>query len=225
MFDELAPGAERVRWALDAIPWHEVDLRVLRRTSEPWCARWRSRRTRRIRPRSASSSRSSTISDLSQWISVWFYEETRHPHVLIEWLRRVGEPVSSDFVVKGRVSTPFMRSVIGTLTTNVISEVTAQAYRRLARSAPEPVLARLARLIAGDEARHASSFFRFARKHLGSATPDAARRDCARGLEVLQAWLPPCATRYDSVAQMMDRLKEAATSATSIAGSPLFGAA
>lgn len=210
LFDELAPGAERVRWALDAIPWSEVDPA-------------RAPADLRTVVREMAFSENATYSatqrflesffddlDFSQWIAVWFYEETRHPHVLIEWLRRVGEPVSSDFVVKGRVSTPFMRSVVGTLTTNVISEVTAaQAYRRLARSAPEPVLARLARLIAGDEARHASSFYRFARRQLASATPDTARRNRARGLEVLQAWLGGARPATHPVAQMMDRLKEA----------------
>jgi hypothetical protein len=143
---------------------------------------------------------------------VWFYEETRHPHVLLEWLRRVGDAVPADFVVKGRVSTPFMRSALGTLVTNVISEVTAaQAYRRLARTSPEPVLARIATLISGDEARHAASFFRFAARMLASAAPDVARRERARGLEVLQAWLGGVTTATHPVAQMLDRLKDTDT--------------
>ena len=66
----------------------------------------------------------------------------------------------------------------------------------------------MARLIAGDEARHASSFFRFARKHLDTLGPDVARRERARGLEVLQAWLGGTAQTTHPVAQMMERLSE-----------------
>ena len=41
--------------------------------------------------------------DFSQWISVWFYEETRHPQVLLRWLELAGEKPGADFVAKGRV--------------------------------------------------------------------------------------------------------------------------
>jgi ferredoxin len=209
LFDELATGAERVRWRLDAVRWEEL---------RPGLAHADLRSIVREMAFSENATYSATQRflesffddvDLTRWISVWFYEETRHPHVLIEWLRRVGEPVSTDFVLKGRVSTPFMRSIVGTLVTNVISEVTAaQAYRRLARTSPEPLLGDIARLIAGDEARHAASFFRFARSHLATTQPDAARRDRARGVEVLQAWLGGTRPATHPVAQMIDRLKD-----------------
>jgi ferredoxin len=209
LFDELAPSAERVRWALDAIPWQDLD---------PASASTELRSIVREMAFSESATYSATQRflesffedvDFSRWISVWFYEETKHPHVLIEWLRRVGEPVSSDFVLKGRVSTPFMRSIVGTLVTNVISEVTAaQAYRRLATTSPEPVIAHIARLIAGDEARHAASFFRFTRRQLASESPDVARRSRARGLEVLSAWLGGARPATHPVAQMIERLKD-----------------
>ena len=201
LFHDLARGAERVRWSLDDVRLDEVDAAK----APPEL---------RAVVREMAFSENATYSatqrfldsffddvDFSQWVSVWFYEETRHPHVLVEWLRRVGEPVAADFVVKGRVSTPFMRSTAGTLVTNVISEVTAaQAYRHLARTSPEPVLSRIARFISGDEARHAASFFRFASRALGE------RRDRARGLEVLQAWLGGASPTTHPVAQMIERL-------------------
>jgi hypothetical protein len=207
LFDELATGAERVRWSLGAIPWQDIDTKKMPADLVSVV-------------REMAFSENATYSatqrfldsffddvDFSQWIAVWFYEETRHPHVLLEWLRRLGQPAPTDFVVKGRVSTPFMKSVVGTLVTNVISEVTAaQAYRRLARTSPEPVLGGIARLIAGDEARHAASFFRFASRALAAAPPEQARRDRARGLEVLQAWLGGAAHTTHPVAQMMERL-------------------
>jgi ferredoxin/rubrerythrin len=209
LFDELAVGAEHIRWRLDAIPWSEVDgarapadLRaVVREMAFAENATYTA--TQRFLEAFFDDI------DFTRWISVWFYEETRHPHVLGEWLRRVGEPIAVDVVLKGRVSTPFMKSVVGTLVTNVISEITAaQAYRALARRSPEPVLAGIARRIAGDEARHASSFFRFARQRLAHLTPDAARRERTRGVEVLQAWLGGTAPATHPVAQMMERLSE-----------------
>ncbi len=209
-FDELARSAERVRWSLESIDWRDLD---------PARAPAELRAVVREMAFSENATYSATQRfleaffddiDFTQWMSVWFYEETRHPHVLTEWLRRVGESLPSDFTLKGRVSTPFMRSLFGTLVTNVISEVTAaQAYRTLARQSPEPVLARIAEHIARDEARHAATFYRFARKHLMSATPEAARRDRARGVEVLQSWLGGAQTATHPVAEMLERFEDA----------------
>jgi ferredoxin len=206
-FHELAIGAERVRWTLGDVPFGDVD---------PKSAPPELRAVVREMAFSEHATYSATQRfldaffddvDFTQWIAVWFYEETRHPHVLAEWLRAVGESLPTDFVSKGRISTPFMRSPLGTLVTNVVSEVTAaQAYRRLARTSPEPVLATIARHISGDEARHAASFFRFARAMLANATPEAALRDRARGLEVLQAWLGGSVATTHPVAQMIERV-------------------
>jgi ferredoxin len=208
-YGELANTAERVRWELDSIPWAEVDAAL---------AAPELRSVVREMAFAEHATYSATARfmesffddvDFSQWVSIWFYEETRHPHVLMEWLRRVGEPVSNEFVSKGRVSTAFMNSLFGTLVTNLISEVTAaQAYRRLARESPEPVLARFADRIAGDEARHAASFFRFARARLAGTPPERALRDRARGLEVLEAWLGGARSSTHPVAEMVDRLEE-----------------
>jgi ferredoxin len=208
-FGTLATGAETVRWKLADVPWKE--LRASSASPEL-----------RVVVREMAFSENATFSatqrfleafgddlEFSQWIAVWFYEETKHPFVLMEWLRRVAEPMPSDFVLRGRVSTPFMRSRVGTLVTNVISEITvSQAYLYLARTSPEPVLGRLASLIAGDEARHAASFFRFARRQLEIA-PDGGARERARGLEVLQAWLGNGQNVTHPVQQMLERLAPA----------------
>jgi hypothetical protein len=209
LFDELAPAAEAVRWPLADLPWAKLD----RSAATP---------ALRVVVREMAFSEHATYSatqrfldafgddvELSRWIAVWFYEETRHPHVLAEWLRRVGEDLPADFALRGRVSTPFMRSPVGTLVTNVVSEITAsQAYRHLARTSPEPVLRRIAALVAGDEARHAASFFRFARRQLAraDASERGAERERARGLEVLHAWLGGTQQVTHPVQQMLDRL-------------------
>jgi ferredoxin len=214
LFEELALGAETVRWPLLGVPWNELDLGA----ASPEL---------RLVVREMAFSENATYSatqrfldafgddvELSRWVAVWFYEETRHPHVLIEWLRRVGEDLPADFVLRGRVSTPFMRSALGTLVTNVVSEITAsQAYRHLARTSPEPVLARIATLIAGDEARHAASFFRFARRQLAreDASERGSLRERARGLEVLHAWLGGAQQVTHPVQQMIERLDVAGT--------------
>jgi ferredoxin len=213
LFDVLAAGAETVRWQLAEIPWGELD--AARAPAEL-----------RLVVREMAFSENATYSatqrfldafgddvDFSRWVSVWFYEETRHPFVLLEWLRRVGEPQPPEFTLQGRVSTPFMRSVIGTLVTNVVSEITAaQSYRYMARTVPEPVLARIAALIAGDEARHAASFFRFAHLQL-ARTPEASLpRERARGLEVLLAWLRGTGQVTHPVQQMIDRIGAAGAS-------------
>jgi ferredoxin len=212
LFDRLLEGAETVRWALADVRWSDLDPSL----APPEL---------RVVVREMAFSENATYSatqrfldafsddvDFSRWVAVWFYEETRHPFVLVEWLRRVGEHLPADFTSKGRVSTPLMRSVTGTLVTNVVSEITAsQAYRYLARTSPEPVLRALASRIAGDEARHGASFFRFARRHL-ARTPEAnALRERARGLEVLHAWLDASANVTHPVQQMVERLRAAPT--------------
>jgi ferredoxin len=215
LFDELASGAETVRWPLSGVSWNDLDPAAV----SPEL---------RLVVREMAFSENATYSatqrfldafgddvEFSRWVSVWFYEETRHPHVLIEWLRRAGEDLPPDFVLKARVSTPFMRSAVGTLVTNIVSEITAsQAYRHLARTSPEPVLGRIAALIAGDEARHAASFFRFARRQLAreGASERGSLRERARGLEVLHAWLGGAQQVTHPVQQMMERLDVAGTS-------------
>jgi ferredoxin len=208
-FDALARGAEGVRWALSDVPWADV-------VPERAPSSLRSVVREMALSESATYSATQRFLDacfddleLSKWMSVWFYEETRHPHVLVQWLRRVGEPIDGDFELRGRVSTPFMRSMTGTLVSNVVSEVTAtRAYGHLAATSPEPVLAALARHIACDEARHAATFFMFARQRLASSPPEMSRRDRARGVEVLQAWLGGAQATTHPVAQMLERLQE-----------------
>jgi hypothetical protein len=82
--------------------------------------------------------------DFTQWISVWFYEETKHPQALLRWLHHLGVGVDDKFIMRGRATSPFMKSRMGTLVTNISSEMVASAaYTRLYRESPEPVLALL----------------------------------------------------------------------------------
>jgi ferredoxin len=212
LFDELASRAEAVRWSLADIPWSDLD---------PAGASPALRALTREMAFSENATYSATQRfldafyddvDFTRWIAVWFYEETRHPHVLLEWLRRVGEAIEPDFVQRARVSTPFVRSPTGTLVMNVVSELTAsQAYAYLARTSPEPVLSRLASFIAGDEARHGASFHRFARRRLAAMPEETKPREIARGLEVLLAWLGGAGEVTHPVGQMLGRLSASGT--------------
>ena len=183
LFDQ----AESVRWRMSDIPWDRIDrvaasesLRSL--VKEIAFAELTTfSATRRFMTDFAADV------DFTQWISVWFYEESKHPQALLRWLHHLGVGVDDKFIMRGRATSPFMKSRIATLVTNIISEMVASAaYTRLYRESPEPVLARIGRNLAGDEARHAASFYVYAQRHLErSATRDADRRDA---LKVLYMW-------------------------------------
>jgi hypothetical protein len=183
LFDQ----AEAVRWRMSDIPWSKVDaaaapdeLRALIR-EVAFSELTTYTATRRFMADCADDV------DLTQWIAVWFYEESKHAQVLLRWLHVLGIGVDDAFMTKGRATAPFMRSRMGTLVTNVISELVASAsYRRLWERSPEPVLAQIGRRLCADEARHAASFFVYAQRHLARAADrDAERRDA---LKVLYLW-------------------------------------
>jgi hypothetical protein len=183
LFDE----AERVRWRMEDVPWDRIDreragpgLRALVRATAY------SELTTATATRRFLTDLGDDV-DFTQWLAVWFYEETKHPQVLLRWLHRVGETVDEQFMRKGRATAPFMRSRTGTLVTNIVSEVVASAaYARLHATSTEPVLAGIARNLAADEARHAASFYAYAQRHLErSADRDADRRDAVK---VLYLW-------------------------------------
>jgi ferredoxin len=206
LYPRLAHESEKVRWRLEAVPWGKLAPDA----ASP---------TVRALVREMAFSEHATYSatqrfmqsfgddvDFTQWLSVWFYEETRHPHALMEWLRRLGERHDDAFVLRGRVSTPFMRSKTGTLVTNVVSEVTAAtAYQSLGRWDGEPALAEIATFIAGDEARHAASFFLFARRRQEGA-PDPAR-ERLDALKVLHFWLNETTQVSHPINQMLERVR------------------
>jgi ferredoxin len=187
VFAALFAEAERVRWRMEDLPFAAVDQSVVTPAQ-------------RQLVREAAFSELTTTSatkkflddfaddvDLTRWISVWFYEETKHPHALLEWLAQFGESVDDAWHRKGRATAPFMKSRTGTLVTNIISELVASAsYLAMARTASEPVLRAIGERLGGDEARHAASFFAFARRHIArAADPDTERRDA---LKVLYMW-------------------------------------
>ncbi|HEY0711156.1 MAG TPA: ferredoxin, partial [Polyangia bacterium] len=129
LFDAFSRGSERVRWRLDELDWGRLDLN---RASPALCALVREMAFSEHATFSATHRFMQTFADdtaFTAWLSIWFYEETRHPHALMAWLTRVGAAPGDldDFTLRGRVSAPFMKSKMGTLVTNIISEITAAA--------------------------------------------------------------------------------------------------
>ena len=205
VYPSLILESEAVRWALADLPWSTLTpslappaLRALVREMAFYEQTTYSATARFMQAFYDDV-------DFSQWLAVWFYEETRHPHALITWLRRLGETIDDAFVLRGRVSSPFMKSLTGTLVTNVISEVTAShAYHRLSALSDEPVLKAIARCLATDEARHAAGFFLFARKRL-ARSPNPAR-DTLDSLKVLHLWLNGSDNVTHPINQLLQRL-------------------
>jgi len=184
LFDE----AERVRWRMEDIPWKSIDrskvtansLTLVRQIALAELTTYAA--TRRFLQEFSDDI------DFTQWMSVWFYEETKHPYALIRWLHELGEQFSASEMVRGRITAPFMKSKFGMLVTNIISEANASAgYTVLYRIAEEPVLKQLARNIGGDEARHATGFFSYARRSFERSKN--VEEDRLDGLKVLHMWL------------------------------------
>ena len=61
--------------------------------------------------------------DFSQWLAVWFYEETKHPHVLLKWLSLAGAKVSAKELIAAREITPMTPSGVEMLTFNIVSNI------------------------------------------------------------------------------------------------------
>jgi hypothetical protein len=95
---------------------------------------------------------------------------------------------------------------------NIVSEMFAAArYVSLARNAREPVLQWIARNVGGDEARHATSFTAYARKHLARSSEPELDRLAA--VKVLHFWL----CEHDQIQHPVGVLDHRATTAPELA--------
>lgn len=188
LFPRLFAEAERVRWRMTDIPFDAVEkgwvtpafLRFVREMALSELTTFSA--TKRFLTEMADDP------DFSSWVAIWFYEETKHPEVLFRWLSEFGVTVDSHALLRGRVTAPFMRSRTGTLAMNILSELFASAgYQDLARYTKEPVLAQIFRGLAGDEARHGSSFYAYTERTIRKAkSPDMER---LAALKVLYYWV------------------------------------
>ena len=126
--------------------------------------------------------------DFTQWMTVWLYEETKHPQALMCWLKQFGQSFDAEFFFEGRKTYPFMDSKLGTLTLNILTEISAATYYlSVSRNVQEPVLKLITKNLAADEARHASSFYLYAKKRMMQS--ENPQFDRFEALKVLYFWL------------------------------------
>jgi len=186
IYYRLFQEAETVRWRMGDIPWSSIDTKSV---APSWVALAREIAYAELTPFHASAQYlhdyASDI-DFTQWATVWLYEEMKHPQVMIRWLHEFGETVDSRFIMEGR-QVSINPTLMATLITNVYAEILAWSmYMMVSKRCPEPVLAQVMQLLAGDEARHASGFYSYAKKLL--ETSDNPRRDRLIALKVMYFW-------------------------------------
>lgn len=179
---QLFEVAEKARWNITDIPWDEIDHS---KVNENLIALIKTIAFGELTTYSATKSFMDMFSDdpdFTQWLAVWLYEETKHPHALIKWLHMVGAEVDSSFLMQGREITPMTPSKAEMLAFNIISEIVAgHTYTQTSMLMDEPVLKQIAMYLAKDELRHSVGFENYAReliKH--SEDPDKDKIICLR---------------------------------------------
>jgi hypothetical protein len=188
LYYNLFREAETVRWKMSEIPFDAIEtdkappalVGLMRELAAAELTTW-----------TATNQFFEAFSedvDFTQWLTVWLYEETKHPQALMRWLKHFGESFDAQFMVEGRRTDPFMNSKMGTLVLNILSEIeTATFYLSVSQNVKEPVLKKITRNLAADEARHASSFYLYAKKRLMAS--DNPRLERFEALKVLFFWL------------------------------------
>lgn len=178
----LFDAAEQVRWTMAEIPWDQIQMSAI---DDNLVSLVRGAMFGELTTYSATHAFMTMFTDdidFTQWLSVWLYEETKHPHALAKWLSHAGHPLSAAFFREGRVITPMSGSRVEMLTYNIISEVVVGThYSRTAKVMPEPVLKVIMRNLGKDELRHSQGFEHYCRKLIRSSDdPDRERLLCLR---------------------------------------------
>jgi hypothetical protein len=124
--------------------------------------------------------------DFTQWLAVWLYEETKHPHALTKWLALNGVQLPGKYLMDGRIITPMTKSKIEMLTFNVITEIVAGTmYLTMSETMPEPVLRDITAKLGKDEMRHSVGFENYARKTI----EDSDDPNYERSIALRSAWV------------------------------------
>src|SRR5262249_241182 len=204
LFDE----AERVRWKMSDIHWEAIERKKAPRSLVNLV---RVAAFFELTTWSATNMFFQTFTDdidFTQWVTVWLYEETKHPQALMRWLKLMGQSFDETFMTEGRKAHPFVESKMSTLTLNILSEIQASAlYLGIFKIAEEPVLKAIAKRLSADEARHASGFYSYAKKYIENAEhPDVERW---QALKALYFWLADNRKVKHPVAMLSHRVMDA----------------
>ncbi len=188
IYYSLFREAEAVRWKMSDIPWDSIETE---KANPALVGLMRELAAAELTTWTATNQFFEAFHDdvdFTQWMTVWLYEETKHPQALMRWLKHFGESFDEHFMIEGRKTYPFMNSKMGTLVINILSEIeTATFYLSVSRNVQEPVLQIITRNLAADEARHASSFYLYAKKLLMES--ENPRMERFQALKVLYFWL------------------------------------
>jgi hypothetical protein len=161
---KLYQVSERQLWKISDLPWDQIDTQGV---ATPILNLIRELAYAELTTYSATHGFMNLFEgdlDFTQWLSLWFYEEAKHPLVLMKWLSYFGEQFDTQFISKGREIHPMRNNRLEMLCMNVISEVTvAQAYGVISQEVKEPVLKLIAHHLSVDETRHANGFFTYSR--------------------------------------------------------------
>lgn len=174
--------AEKARWKITELPWEKFDeskvdaslISLVKTMTIGECTTFSATR----------SFMDLFVEDLdfTQWLAIWFYEETKHPHVLIRWLSLVGEKVSAQELLAAREITPMTQSPVEMLTFNIVSEIVAASlYQSFAKHMQEPLLKEILTFLSKDETRHSVGFEHYCKAYIdASLDPDKEKLMCIR---------------------------------------------
>lgn len=188
LFYRLYPDYERAQWTINSLPWDKVQPEKVDDRIVEWV------KSSAIFECTAHGGAMNFYQefaddlDFTQWVSVWIAEEIKHPYVLAKWLKAVGVPFEQSYMEANRDAYPTGKSRVRTLAVNIISEMKAAAwYHMIAQVTEEPVLKRIMLNLSGDEARHAASFFMYAKRYIEHARdPVKEKKEL---LTILYTWL------------------------------------
>jgi hypothetical protein len=182
---QLLGHSEKARWIFHDLPWDELDER---KVTPELIHNVKNAAFGELTTFSATESFMQLLHDdvdFTQWLAVWFYEETKHPLSLIRYLSKLGISTDETFIHRGRQITPMVNDRVVMLTSNICSEIAANTmYNSLGKTTDEPLINELVRNIARDEMRHSNGFQFYCRKTIQRSEDPAGER-----LKVLRtAW-------------------------------------
>ena len=176
LYPELFKQLEAVRWNMDAdIPWatfeserltEEQAQTVKMNAITEWAALPATEMFLRDNP---------DDSDFSAFMSVWFYEEQKHSHVLMEYLRRFRPDLVPSEAELHAVRFAFDPAPpLETLMLHFCGEIRLNHwYRRAAEWHTEPVIRAIYETLARDEARHGGAYLRYMKRALQRSGDEA----------------------------------------------------